>query len=218
MRTFHNSPEPGNLCGSARNADSLRQGRIHPAFDSHCEEPRTAICRTPHFSIPRPELTEAGMHTLLLVTLSMPKDSTSKAVRSEVYSPQCRQQLLRRRRPVRIALVRLVRYRRPLERNPTHSFWASPIRMPLNRNIPNSPRATFLRASIHRHKHGLSRLWHRFGAAGDHPLLASGYDELGAEDDAMRSRPLTLRLLPEGQCRRRRKHRGSQDHGFCRPG
>ena len=35
------------------------------------------------------------------------------------------------------------------------------------------------------HKTALGRLWQRFGGTGSNPLTRSGYDELGADDDAM---------------------------------
>jgi len=48
---------------------------------------------------------------------------------------------------------------------------------------------------LEQHKDGFDLLWRRLGGIGNHPLLRSGYDHLGANDDAMLVDPILYEIL-----------------------
>ena len=55
----------------------------------------------------------------------------------------------------------------------------------LQREFPDFTNGWFATSFIEKHRHGLDQLWRRFGGRDSHPLTRNGYDELGADDDAM---------------------------------
>ena len=55
----------------------------------------------------------------------------------------------------------------------------------LKQEFPDLTNGYFPSSILEQHKAGLDQLWHRFGGVGSHPLTRSGYDQLGAHDDAM---------------------------------
>jgi hypothetical protein len=55
----------------------------------------------------------------------------------------------------------------------------------LSWKFPDLDQGSFLTSLIEKHRPELDQLWRRFGGQGSHPITRSGYDELGAEDDAL---------------------------------
>jgi hypothetical protein len=60
-----------------------------------------------------------------------------------------------------------------------------PYRDALAKEFPEFSEGNFTSGLVDERKDGLEHLWQRFGGTGMHPLLRSGYDHFGADDDAM---------------------------------
>jgi hypothetical protein len=60
-----------------------------------------------------------------------------------------------------------------------------PYKDALAQEFPEFAKGYYPSSLPEQHKTGLDRLWQRFGGTGSSPLTRSGYEELGADDDAM---------------------------------
>jgi hypothetical protein len=65
-----------------------------------------------------------------------------------------------------------------------------PYKDAFEQEFPELTKGYFPSSLLEQHKAGLDQLWQRLGGTGAHPLSRSGYDNLGADDDAMLVEPV----------------------------
>jgi hypothetical protein len=126
------------------------------------------------------------MHHLMLVTLSLPAGGNSEEARSAAFSRLIDDDSFcgeggRFGHPLADWFVIGGRWSGTLQ----ETALGQPYRDALKQEFPDLTNGYFPSSLLERHKAGLDQLWHRFGGVGSDPLTRSGYDQLGAHDDAM---------------------------------
>jgi hypothetical protein len=125
------------------------------------------------------------MHHLMLVTLSL-EDGTSDKARASAYSQLVDDTSFcgeggRFGSPLCDWFVIGGRWSGELRKE----FLGQAYQDALEQEFPEFTKGYFPSTLLETHKAGLDRLWQRIGGTGNHPLTRSGYDDLGADDDAM---------------------------------
>jgi hypothetical protein len=126
------------------------------------------------------------MHHLMLVTLSLPEGGTSDDARNRAYSLLLEDSSFcgeggRFGCPLADWFVLGGRWSGMLR----EAILGQPYKAALEQEFPEFTKGYYPSRLPKQHKTGLDQLWQRFGGSGNSPLTRSGYDELGANDDAM---------------------------------
>jgi hypothetical protein len=126
------------------------------------------------------------MHHLMLVTLSLPDGGGSDEARNSAFSLLLEDHSFvgeggRFGSPLADWFVIGGRWSGMLRA----TVLGQPYQDTLEQEFPDFTKGYYPSSLAEQHKTGLDQLWHRFGGAGSNPLTRSGYDELGADDDAM---------------------------------
>lgn len=143
------------------------------------------------------------MHHLLLVTLSLPADGNSQIARESAFSRLIDDDSFvgeagRFGCPLADWFVLGGRWSGFLRK----TLLGQPYQDALEQEFPELTKGYFPTTLVEQHKAGLDRLWQRLGGSGSHPLSRSGYDDLGADDDAMLVDPVLYDcfLKPNAGC------------------
>jgi len=126
------------------------------------------------------------MHHLMLVTLSLPDGGTSKEARDSAFSLLVEDDSFvgeggRFGCPLADWFVIGGRWSGVLH----EAILGQPYKDALEQEFPEFTKGYYPSSLLEQHKAGLAQLWQRFGGTGSSPLMRSGYDERGADDDAM---------------------------------
>jgi hypothetical protein len=126
------------------------------------------------------------MHHLLLVTIAMSQGTSSEDARCRVHSRLVDDASFcgeggRFGCPLADWFVIGGRWSGFLR----EALLGQPYKDALAQDFPQFTNGFFYSRLVDEHKAGLDKLWHRFGGSGNHPLLRSGYDHFGNDDDAM---------------------------------
>jgi hypothetical protein len=126
------------------------------------------------------------MHHLMLVTLSLADCSNSKEARQSAFSRLIEDDSFvgeggRFGCPLADWFVLGGRWSGILR----ETLLGQPYKDALEQEFPEFTKGYYPSSLREQHKTGLDQLWHRFGGIGSSPLTRSGYDEQGADDDAM---------------------------------
>ena len=126
------------------------------------------------------------MHTLMLVTLTLPASGTSEEACNSAYSRLSEDGSF---------CGEGGRFGCPLADWFVIGCWWSgilreailgqPYNNALEQEFPEFTKGYFPSSLIDQRKASLDQLWQSFGGTGKHPLVRSGYDHYGADDDAM---------------------------------
>ncbi len=126
------------------------------------------------------------MHHLMLAILSLPDGANSEEARRTAYSMLIEDNSFvgeggRFSFPLADWFVLGGRWSGMLRQ----AFLGQPYQDALEQEIPELTNGYFPSSLLEQRKPALDQLWTRFGGTGSNPLSRSGYDELGADDDAM---------------------------------
>jgi hypothetical protein len=126
------------------------------------------------------------MHHLMLVTLSLPDSDNSADARGSAYDQLSNDDSFvgeggRFGSPLCDWFVIGGRWSGKLRK----ALLGQPYQDALDQEFPEFTKGYFPSSLVQKHKAGLDQLWQRLGGTGMHPLLRSGYDDHGADDDAM---------------------------------
>jgi hypothetical protein len=126
------------------------------------------------------------MHHLMLVTLELPNGGSSEEARRSAYSTLIEDHSFvgesgRFGCPLADWFLIGGRWSGYLR----EAQLGQPYQHALEQEFPELTKGYFPSSLLEPRKIALVQLWQRFGGAGSNPLLRSGYDEFGDDDDAM---------------------------------
>jgi hypothetical protein len=126
------------------------------------------------------------MHHLMLVTLELPDDATPSDARLQAHNMLCEDPSFageggRFGAPMCDWFVIGGRWSGLLKK----ALLGEPYRAAFERDFPEMAKDWYTSDLIEKNRRRLNRFWRKFGGTGDHPIVRSGYDNHGHDDDAM---------------------------------
>ncbi len=149
------------------------------------------------------------MHTLMLVTLTLPASGTSEEACNSAYSRLSEDGSFcgeggRFGCPLADWFVIGGRWSGILR----EAILGQPYNNALEQEFPEFTKGYFPSSLMDQRKASLDQLWQSFGGTGKHPLVAKRLRPLWRRRRRHAGRPVPLRPLPQVLCRHRQQYRG----------